>query len=637
MRELVLNASMGDAVLLRLQDFTPLPGSGYVAGQAVASAVSEIFGDGAAVKYNDVDVFRKQTDDEWQSFVSRFGEEGEGATSGRAIGTTKFTTLEIEEEYSQLVLSSVERYRVIRTLRKGLLNEVVCEFSDTNHQNFLKTFDLNCVQVAVDLESRKLFWTPEFERFTRTRELDVVTLHTPFHSLIRYFKKKAELAGVFGNDKRIIELIAAAYYTEMTRFEEDEETNLREYSNLRWRFGQGYREKLAQVAGLIVPHFSIESEMVKDYEVTHLKPRFDIDKDFCISEDMPNIVHCLPKYSRALRDKHSKGSHRQLSYLTSNITEHSLVRDHWLVHGDAFLNDGVDRDKVAKMEKTVEKHNFARLVCAPTLDEMLAKFQSVQDAVSQRGRWVYQVLARTRGLELRPEVLAAHLDELAILMRKPLTKPGLPKLALEGYSARELVTPMELAVEMPRFGRLPEGLEGNIKHGTQRSIMLTLPKHPRMGYVVDLVRYHGQWDWSVCRPLVRGKHGRECGQREMYLAQTYANYTNLAVILGKYPTAALVWAAPKAANALGWFIGSKVLATLSRMSRSRFRVGYGARLATKLGLESPIRTAAGTWHSQSDVEFWKEHAKRKWMRVFAPKQYAKLAPQYAADAEDIPF
>lgn len=637
MRELALNANMGDAVLLRLQDFTPLPRSGFVAGQAVASAVSEIFGDGAAVKYNDVDVFRKQTADEWQSFLDWSGEEGQDAPRGRAISTTKFTTLEVEESYSQLVLSSADRYHVIRTLRKGLLNEVVCEFSDTNQQKFLQTFDLNCVQVAVDLESRKLFWTPEFERFTRTRELDIVTLHTPFHSLIRYFKKKAELGGVFGNDKRIIELIAAAYYTEMLRFEDGEEPALREYSNLRWRFGQGYREKLAPVAGLIVPHFSLQSEIVKDYEVTHLKPRFDIDKDFCISADMPNIVHCLPKYSRALREKHSKGTHRQLSYLTSNITERTLVRDQWFVHGDSFLNDGVDQDKVLKMERTVEKHSFARLLLAPTLDEMLAKFQVVQDAVQQRGRWVYQVVARRRSLELRPEVLSAYLDEQAIEMRNPLKKAALPLLKFGGYTARELVTAMDLAVEMPRFGRYPVGLEVNIKHDTQRSIVLTLPKHPRLGHVFDLTRHYGRWDWTVFEPSAKGKHGRKCGQGELSVAQTYANYTNLAVVLGKYPTAALVWAAPKAASVLGNFIGTKVLAKVPRQTRFGFGFNYGAKLATKLGLESPVRTAAGHWHSQSDVEFWKEHAKRKWMRVFAPKRYAKLAPQYAEDADDIPF
>jgi hypothetical protein len=630
MREIVLNSNMGEAVLQRLQDFTPLPAKGYVAGQAVASAVSELFGDGLAVMYNDVDVFRDETSEEWKRFINNFHNEDEPKLR-RAINTTQFTTLEIEEEYRQPVLNAVDRYRVVRTHRQGLLNEIVCQFAGKNPQKFLETFDMNCVQVGVDLESRKLIWTPEFERFSRTRELDVVTLHTPFHSLIRYFRKKDELEGVFGNDKRILEMLAAAYYIEVDH-RDQENGELREYSNLRWRFGQGYREKLAQVAGRILPHFSIESEIVNDYEVTYLKPRFDIDKDFCVAADMPNIVHCLPRYSRALREKHSKGTHRQVSYLASTITEPGLVRDHWLAYGDGFLNSEVAPELLAKMERIAKKQDIGARLTSDTLEEMVAKFKNVQDEVARRGQWVYPIVARARGVELRSAVLSRYLDEQETILKKALRKPSLPVMQVNGYSARELVTMMDLVVEMPRYGfhssgRAHAGLSAN-----ERCIVLALPKHPRLGHLVLLSRSPYHWAWSVWS--VQGKHGRDCGQGEVATAKTYANYSNLAVVLGKYPTAALVRMSPKAANALGAWVGSKVLSKVPRKLISKDSLWPA--LAKKLGLEYNVRTAEG-WHGPSKGKYWAEQLKRKAMQVFRPEKYEKLAPQYAEDAEDIPF
>lgn len=630
MKELVLNAGMGDAVLARLQDFASLPTSGYVAGQAVASAVSELFGDGRAVMYNDVDVFRDRTPEEWQRFLDLCNASPEGVKSSRAIKTTQFTTLEIEEEYRRPVLSSVDRYRVIETRRRGLLNEIVCEFANTTPEKFLETFDMNCVQVGVDLESRKLIWTPEFERFNRTHELDIVRLHTPFHSLIRYFKKKAELEGVFGNDKRIVEMLAAAYYIEMAHERHGEGPKLHDYTDLRWRFGQGYREKLASVAGLILPHFSIETEVVNDYEVTHLKPRFTVDSDFCVSPKMPNIIHALPRYSRALREKHSKGTHRQLATVLPSITKSGLLRNHWLVHGEAFLNVEVSTEQLALMEHVGEERDILHHLSAPTLKEMVAKFQQVQEAVAQRGPWVYPVLVGARGLEWTGEAFAHYLDKRAKELQSKLKKPSLPVLNVNGYIARELVTNMEILNLLPKYSyRAVEGSDSRSKDA--RCILLTHPGNPGVEAVVHLTQcsYHRAWHaWSVV-----GRDHRDCSPMEAAAAKTYAHYTNLAVVLGKYPTKALVSLAPEMASALGAWIGSKVLEKIP----GSFKMNLGHRLANKLDLEFSLCDAQGVWHYRNQLGYWQELAKRQAMRLFMPKKYARLAPQYAAETDDIPF
>jgi hypothetical protein len=81
---LELKRDMGRAVIDHLSALGPLPSAGYLAGQAVSSAVFQLFaedGEGLVV-YNDLDVFHKATERdldiaEWkQRTLSTVGYQG---------------------------------------------------------------------------------------------------------------------------------------------------------------------------------------------------------------------------------------------------------------------------------------------------------------------------------------------------------------------------------------------------------------------------------------------------------------------------------------------------------------------------------------------------------------------------------
>jgi hypothetical protein len=89
-------------------------------------------------------------------------------------------------------------YTVSKTEVKGILNFVDVQLM-TGHQKMedykiiMEGFDLNCCQVGIDLESAELIYSPNFEAFLKTRQLQVSHPCTPFHTAIRIAKKKKEL------------------------------------------------------------------------------------------------------------------------------------------------------------------------------------------------------------------------------------------------------------------------------------------------------------------------------------------------------------------------------------------------------------------------------------------------------------
>lgn len=304
-----LHKDMGPAVLRHLAQFGEFSGlqekhgaqEGYIAGQAVASAVSELFRSGFGVVYNDVDAFL---------FSRNFADN-----TRKVLSTITSFDLHRENHYGQVILSSHAVYAVNSTAREGMLNEVLCRYcefapsdSDRMAQAFLRSFDLNCVQVAVRLHDQQLVWTPAFEQFLATQELLVMNVKTPVHTAVRWFKKKAELEGVFGHDDKTMALLATSLARVRQRLSECEST---EGAGIMWQrmlraqtsFGKVYAEKAADVAGDLGRYFEVVNVTDRQIALQTLVSR---------GCEMPELVAApcsdlvLPTYARALQG-HCKG------------------------------------------------------------------------------------------------------------------------------------------------------------------------------------------------------------------------------------------------------------------------------------------------------------------------------------------
>lgn len=195
----------------------PLPDAGIVAGQAVASAIDEILGTGTAV-YNDIDIFLE--DPQWATITGELFPGVAMPPRARIVGPVDFrdNPVLVADDYLQAFhIASRTSYSVIKTERNQLLNLVLVKFENTaaTEQDkatpLIAGFDLNNIQVAIDLKTRTLRYTKHFAEYFEGRELRLVTLFTPFQSLLRYFKKRDELKA-YGNDNFQIEMVRHLVY-----------------------------------------------------------------------------------------------------------------------------------------------------------------------------------------------------------------------------------------------------------------------------------------------------------------------------------------------------------------------------------------------------------------------------------------
>lgn len=443
MSAVTLHPSMGPAIIEHLSKFCDLPSRGLMAGQAVASAVSELYSDGRAVRYNDVDVFTLGG----EAARKRLFYLRNRGKKEKAISTVSFE-------------DSGEGYRiytVARVLRDGMLNTIEyqhgIEGSLGHRQAMLASFDFNNVQVGVDLSTKELHWTRHFEEFLHSHQLEIVRLHTPLHSLIRYFTKREELDGVYGNDERMIEMVAAAHQFILTSAQSDEEAKKLLAYRSQWKIGTKFQQKLAAVAGKITPHFDFEHETVNGYVVQKATPRFEVDRDLA-GVCTRSFVQELPLVSKLLRERPKSGVASRAEHLLQRPREKTPTRRYFLDNGLSFVRGNVSPSEIQMVDKLLVEHPIAQRAMTPTGALVSASLSDLRDFVklakqeaSKRGDWVFGYLESVPSRETSIENMAERLDAYWKAQSKVWKPALLAKARIANYEVTELLSGQELIRE----------------------------------------------------------------------------------------------------------------------------------------------------------------------------------------------
>ena len=188
-------------VLQRLNNLVVLPKIGTVAGQAVASVFYEELGLDMRGPINDVDIFVPNNLDPHERGVvhtltwhdqpqsiprnptartgQTFGEDG-----GHGYNHVKF-------------ICARSNVVILRTYKDGLRNFTLMRHASQKgdghglvvSQDIVDGFDLNLVQVGINLTHKQVVFTPNFLEFLNTQQLKVATCNTPTHTLIRLASK----------------------------------------------------------------------------------------------------------------------------------------------------------------------------------------------------------------------------------------------------------------------------------------------------------------------------------------------------------------------------------------------------------------------------------------------------------------
>lgn len=569
-----LHPSMGPAVLAHLSQFAELdtlkarhPGATeiFVAGQAVASALSELYGDGRCVAYNDVDAF---------------------VMDDNAVRTRQIlTTLDFEQtrfglEYGRLTTELISVYDVRRTYRHELLNEVVCRpsvdfarFPAQTARAFLESFDLNCVQVGVRLSDQALVWTPAFEDFLRTRQMLVMNVKTPVHTAIRWFKKKTELAGIYGHDEHAMELLVAMAQRVTARLGSTRYPHHTRMLQAQAQFGPQYAAKAEAVYSQLAPYFELrtvpQTSSGRAISLYTLAPRADADArllDDTLVEDP-----LLPLYARALQGHWRKPVCERVLGLIGRPHEH-LGRLSLSVHGMDTLASTRSNAHLDQMDAVYRKHpGLGAVLGQLNPGQQHAFLTALVPLAREKGTWVYGIFERLDSNERKaleestPETMSAAISnvfeiqcaEMERRAREGANRTGelgqLAAVSHGGFRFELLSTFQALAEEGERMHHCVAGYFNRVAEGGTR--IVALRKHRvEDSLTMEVCRTNGRWRLHQLRGLLN----RFATDEEKRIALEYVAAMNLQAKLGVFGRKLSAVALLAAARRLTGFVPESV-------------------------------------------------------------------------------
>ena len=222
-----------------LQSKYNLPTEGFLAGGAIANTIFNMV-TGKMAPVNDIDIYRIIDLKDKHTF-----EELKNKQSFQKM------ELEICEDYRGMYrgYKNGDYYIIDDVSNQGIINFIDYKTNTRNYQIILDSFDINCCQVGYDLETKKCYYTKDFQEFLKTQELRLVNLTSPSHSAIRLLKKKTEL------DVKLpqIEIDAISY----ALFD----INQKRFIDItKKRFQERYKNLFHKYESELTPFFSLEED-----------------------------------------------------------------------------------------------------------------------------------------------------------------------------------------------------------------------------------------------------------------------------------------------------------------------------------------------------------------------------------------
>lgn len=496
-----LNPEMGLTIIDHLRELGSLPAEGYLAGQAVSSSLFDLFaddGEGLAI-YNDLDVF----------YPATVADREEAKETNRTLDTVGFQDCRINQDYANLRFSVTRSYDVVRSYREGLVNKVAFDSlsgigHDSQLQTLLNGFDLNCTQIGVDLATGQLEWTPAFAEFVRTRQLLISNVQTPHHTALRWFKKRHELPGIYGDNEAAMELISLMSYAKGLVGEH----RRIERNNIRWRFG----EKNAQLYWLFQHELAGYFDLVKeDSGFYYLDTKHQPDQ-VLIDQAKRYPTRAIPRmFNELRRPRKAAKSARVTQIYMNDWPDHQGLVGLKLASlyqlGDAYLNGNVDIGRLTEAENFLQSHrhlvpSFWGLLAETHIKEVAA-WKSLE---RHYGRWIHGFveLKIMRGNvyydgmgaeEWEDHIETEHQQHMACDPDSLLVDRPRVELACGGYDCRELLTRAELIAEGDALHHCVGGYASEVRNGHSR--IFSIRHHDRQRWAtLEVYRYgkdNGEW------------------------------------------------------------------------------------------------------------------------------------------------
>lgn len=528
-KKIVLHPGMGAAVSAHLRQFAELPTQGILAGQAVASAIEDLWGRGGGI-YNDLDVFRQCR--KQSRAVTRAS-----ATATRSELSVNYCAREYEE--LGILSDTVETYTIESVSRDGMLNYVNCSMADGYYasrlsaRHVLHGFDLNCVRVGVDLATGALYWDTHYEEFLHSRQLKIAMMHTPAHTLLRMLKKREELPDVYLDLDLTATACAAVanskFVGEMLR---DKDISL--------MFGHKHIQQAQRYASELEPYFSFATreftqngsksaawvERAANGEerqviLGQLLPRGAVDLSVQATVDQIGKGCLFFAYRRIEEERRQKRKHVSVKFdaVVARCRERSRhpELDPILWHAQQLGTAYVDGQALPAVSDKVhafwtQHRGFSNKMLGLTLSQQWATITRLVDLSRRFGKEFYNgdsqaplgvLETQARAFELQDdarlvEILKADYEEQHTPFDiKPLDLPALPP-EMAHVQVRELLSPLELSTEGCQMNHCVGGYSYSVAKGRCRILSVRNSSVPNGRSTVELVwRYSHKYRREV--------------------------------------------------------------------------------------------------------------------------------------------
>jgi len=438
-------------------------GDVIVAGASVATAIFKLLNiQGMNLKYNDVDIFINGA-----SKIGKIGLSKIKLERKDKVITANVTDFNVGlGEYSEIVLTRITRYQVIRSTRENLINKVYVKYASylgscvkanpsIKVKELVSGFDFNAVQVGVDLASGELYGTPEFWTFVATKQVSIQNLNTPSHTLIRYFKKKEEMGdGIYFDDDFIVTAcLLGINQIREKGYEIDFPMN---FGLETLKKAEPYLDQLSEYVYLLKEETLLNSYQtyafkLKSNILDNIYTKLDLDistANFFNNMPVTEIIDVLDLYKRG-----RKSDKNFFNLIVSDKYRFGEVREYRYLHGLLFQYPKFFMKQKHKDEGTLQQvnklleHNISHHIFNIGLDGAKKFISDIKPIVDQYGNSIYGKLEKTIKIPKDIQEFKKDLEKEEILKIKPLIEYSFNEMQIGEYKVRELVTPKELEDE----------------------------------------------------------------------------------------------------------------------------------------------------------------------------------------------
>lgn len=445
-----------------------LPSRGILAGQSLATIYMDIVG---FDKYktnidkkpiNDVDIFVQTTKTSNRGLMRKVGDAKVDYIGhyGRFLGT-----------YAQ------EKYSVIATRHIKNLNLTYfnCSARYKSPMDLISLFDINCTQIALDLETKELYMSEYFKEFIKTGELKVVDLTTSIHTIIRVAKKAQEFGFYCNIEKEFAKL----------------SVNI----NLKY-FADGYYKNYLKCKDIIDEYFTLKSVSPKtEWDYANSNFKFDILYTLELKEGKFKEY----KIFHDIVGSYTSESIMRTSdmFFGSNENKREEIKSQFRNTKDAawyflgkFYFKGCSEKNFKSILKVLKQHPRLTTIyysSANTYEKLVEFHNNLTMLIREKGEMIFGILENTTiDIPCEYDKLKDFIEKEIEQNSGELIKPTIDDFKFSHWEFREIITSLGLFSEGARNHHCVGGYSSSVKNGSSKILSLSTSNAFEKNYTIEL-------------------------------------------------------------------------------------------------------------------------------------------------------